>query len=160
MDAAKAMPRFETAMTFPRPIDDVFDFFRRPANLLRVNPPDFHLSLLEAPEVLQQGSRVVVQVRRFGIPQRLESEITALEPNALFVDELRQGPFRKWVQTHRFAATPEGTQVTFQIDFEPPSGMLGLMVTAAAIEKELKAVFAYRAGKLHELLGPSPNGNL
>ncbi|OAI54930.1 hypothetical protein AYO44_13975 [Planctomycetaceae bacterium SCGC AG-212-F19] len=147
-------------MTFPRPIDEVFDFFRRPANLLRVNPPDLHMSLQEAPEVLQQGSRVVIQVRRFGIPQRLESEITALEPNVLLVDELRQGPFRKWVQTHRFAKTPEGTCVTFQIDFEPPGGMLGLVVNAASIEKELQAVFAYRAAKLHELLGPNPNGNV
>jgi ligand-binding SRPBCC domain-containing protein len=147
------MPRFATAMTFARPIAEVFDFFRRPANLVQANPPDLNLRLLEAPELLQQGSRVVLQARRLGVAQRLESEVVALEPDALIVDALRQGPFRKWVQTHRFDEVPEGTRVQIEIDYEPPGGMLGLVVTAAAIERELQSVFAYRAARLHEWLG-------
>ncbi len=151
------MPRFETSLTFSQSLEDVFEFFRRPANLVQANPPDLNLEVVEAPEVLQRGSRVVLQARRFGIPQRLESEVTVLEPNAMIVDELRQGPFRKWVQTHRFEKTAAGTRVTFQIDYEPPGGLLGLVMGNSAIEAELRSVFAYRNTKLHELLGqPSP----
>jgi ligand-binding SRPBCC domain-containing protein len=150
------MPRFETTLTLTRSVEDVFEFFRRPAKLIQANPPELNLEVLEAPEVLQQGSRIVIQAWRFGISQRLESEVTILEANALIIDELRQGPFRKWVQTHRFAKAAPGTLVTFQIDYEPPGGLLGLMVNATAIDAELRSVFAYRKPKLQELLGPLP----
>jgi ligand-binding SRPBCC domain-containing protein len=146
------MPRFETTITIARPVAEVFEFFRRPANLLRVSPPELHLRLVEAPELVERGSRIVLQGRRLGIPQRLVSEITTLVPDVLLVDEQKEGPLRKWAQTHRFDKVPEGTRVTFQIDYEPPGGMLGFVVTAAAIDKELRWLFAYRTQKLHELL--------
>jgi ligand-binding SRPBCC domain-containing protein len=154
------MPQFETTAIFPRPVEEVFEFFRRPANVLAVNPPELNLQLIEAPEVLQRGSRVVLQARKFGIPQRLESEVTVVEPPCLIVDELQQGPFRKWVQTHRFEKSGTGTRVTFRIDFEPPGGMLGLMVNVSVIEAELRSMFPYRIAKLHEVLGATPPGSV
>jgi ligand-binding SRPBCC domain-containing protein len=147
------MPYFETSVTLARPVAEVFDFFRRPANLLRVSPPELNLSLLEGPELIERGARIVLQARRFGIPQKLASEVTAFEPNALFVDELREGPFRKWVQTHRFETVPTGTRVTFRVDYEPPGGALGLFLTAKTIDQDLRAVFAFRAAKLQEIFG-------
>ena len=147
------MPRFETAQTLARTIEEVFDFFRRPANILRISPPDLNLQILEAPELLELGSRIVLQARRWGIAQKLASKITAFEVNAHFVDELQEGPFRKWVQTHRFETVAEGTRLTYQVDFEPPGGILGMMLKASAIEKDLQVVCAFRAQKLQELLG-------
>jgi ligand-binding SRPBCC domain-containing protein len=147
------MPRFETAQTLARKIEEVFDFFRRPANILRISPPDLNLQILEAPELLELGSRIVLQARRWGIAQKLASKVTAFEVNARFVDELQEGPFRKWVQTHRFETIPEGTRLTYQVDFEPPGGILGMMMKASAIERDLQAVSAFRAQKLQELLG-------
>src|SRR4051812_28873170 len=90
-----AMPHFDSVMTFSRPLPEVFDFFRRPANLVRVSPPELHMRLAEAPEVVELGSRMTIQGRRWGVPQRVVSEITAFELNAFFVDERREGPFRK-----------------------------------------------------------------
>jgi len=147
------MPRFEKTLTFPRPVADVFDFFLQPANLLRVSPPELHLQLVDPPERLQLGSRVTLKGRRWGIPQRITSEVTALEPNVLFVDEQREGPFRKWSHTHRFTSIPEGTQVQDIIDFEAPGGILGLIVSDMFILRDLEKVFAYRAARLRELLG-------
>jgi hypothetical protein len=37
-----------------------------------------HLKVEEGPEVLQLGSRVTVRGRRWGIPQRVVSEVTSL----------------------------------------------------------------------------------
>jgi ligand-binding SRPBCC domain-containing protein len=147
------MPHFQTMLTIPRLIEEVFDFFRRPANLLRVTPPDMNLRLVEAPEVIQLGSRISLEARRYGVAQKLVSEVTSLEPPLRLVDVQRQGPFRKWVQTQRFETVAGGTQVTFHIEYEPPGGMLGFVMTAASIEKELRALFDYRARKLLELLG-------
>ena len=135
---------------------------RRLHEIDQVGPPDLSAirrrelgrkQILEAPELLDLGSRIVLQARRWGIAQKLASKVTAFELNVRFVDELQEGPFRKWVQTHRFESVPEGARVTYQVDYEPPGGILGMMMKASAIEKDLQAVCAFRAQKLQELLG-------
>jgi len=147
------MPRFESVQVLPRPVEEVFDFFTRPANLPRVSPPELHLEIVEAPERLALGSRLVLKGRRWGVPQRVVSEVTAFEPNAAFTDEQREGPFGKWVHTHRFEPAEGGTKVTDVIDYEPPRGLLGLVANAAFIERDLQGLFAYRRARLEELLG-------
>jgi ligand-binding SRPBCC domain-containing protein len=148
------MPRFETSQDFAAAVERVFDVFSRPANLLRVMPPDLHLRVLEAPERLELGSRVTVQGRRWGLGQRVTSEVTAFEAGVGFVQEQVSGPFRRWVHAHRFEALPDGgTRVSEAIDFEPPGGVLGLQLTAAVVERELLRVFAHRKDRWAELLG-------
>jgi ligand-binding SRPBCC domain-containing protein len=147
------MPHFESVTRLLRPVAEVFEFFCRPANLLKVTPADLGLRLLEGPERLRLGSRLTLEGRRWGIPQRILTEVTTFEPDVLIVDEQRQGPFRKWVHSHRFEPLGAGTKVTERIEFEPPGGMLGLVVTAGLIERHLRQAFAYRSQKLEELLG-------
>jgi len=146
------MPEFQSETIIARPIAEVFDFFCDPANVVRVTPPNWKMRLVESPERLQLGARLVVEVGRWGLPQRIASEVTAFERNVMFVDTQREGPFQKWIHTHRFEAAPNGTRVIDTVEFEPPRGMLGFVVTARAIERELKEVFAYRGPKLRELL--------
>jgi ligand-binding SRPBCC domain-containing protein len=153
------MPFFEATVCLPRPVTEVFDFFIQPANLLRVTPPELHMRLVEGPERLQFGSRITFQGRRWGIPQRIVSEVTVFQPEVVFVDEQRRGPFRKWVHQHRFEALPDGTRLTDQIEFEPPGGVLGLLVTARVLERDLQWIYAYRQEKLVELLGASRPGS-
>jgi len=148
------MPHFEATQDFRRPIAEVFDFFRRPANLVRTSPPELHMQLAEGPEVLELGSRLVVKGRRWGVPQRIVSQVVEFQPDVSFTDVQVEGPFRQWRHLHRFEALPDGgTRVHDRIEFEPPGGVLGLVVTAGFIEKDLKWVFAYRQEKLRELLG-------
>lgn len=148
------MPRFEASAIYSRPLPEVFDFFRRPANLVRITPPELHMQLTEGPEVIEHGSRIVLRGRRWGVPQRVVSEITLFEPNRGFVDEQREGPFRLWRHSHGFAETPGGTRVTDVVEYEPPGGMLGLIVNAAFVERDLKWIFGYRDAKAKELLAP------
>jgi ligand-binding SRPBCC domain-containing protein len=146
------MPQFESSLTVPRPPAEVFAFFLRPRNLLALAPPDMHLELLEGPDLLQAGARLSWKTRRLGISQRIVTEITALEPGTLLVEEQREGPLRKFIRTLRFEEVPEGTRVTEVIDFEPPGGLLGFVVTAGWIEQDLRAAAAHRDRKLRELL--------
>jgi ligand-binding SRPBCC domain-containing protein len=149
------MPECQSSITLTRPLSEVFAFFLRPANLVALAPPDFHLQLVEGPEVLQVGSRVTWKARRWGISQRITTEIIALEVEKHLIEEQREGPLRKFVRTLRFEQIPEGTRVTETIDFEPPGGLLGFVATAGMIQRELEAGFAYREQKLRELLGAS-----
>lgn len=147
------MAQFAKTMLFPRALQEVWDFFLRPANLVLVSPPQLHMKLVEGPERLELGARVVLKGRRWGVPQRVESQVVAFEPLVMFADEQRKGPFRKWHHTHRFAAVAGGTQVEDLIEFEPPGGLLGLIATEGFVRKDLEWVFAYRAEKLRALLG-------
>ncbi|HEY7156084.1 MAG TPA: SRPBCC family protein [Gemmataceae bacterium] len=147
------MPRFETIENLTAPLSRVFGFFSRPAHLIEISPPELHFRLLSAPEQLTLGARIALQGRRWGLSQRIVSEVTVWEPEERFVDEQREGPFKQWVHTHRFEALPDGgTRLTDCIDYETPGGLLGFILTAAAVERELKWIFAYRCAKLAKLL--------
>jgi ligand-binding SRPBCC domain-containing protein len=146
------MPHFETSTSLSLPIARVFDFLSLSANLVELTPPEFNVRLVEAPERLHLGARVVLQARRWGFSQRLVSEVTAFEPDHLLVDEQRDGPFRKWIHTHILEAVPGGTRMTDRIEFEPPDGVLGFLLTPETILSELQDLFAYRERRLKELL--------
>ncbi len=148
------MPRFVATVDLLAPVAQVFDFFRKPANLLRVSPPHLRLKLEDAPDVLQLGTRLTLVSRRWGLRYRSVTEVTAFEPGASFVEEQKEGAFRKWIYAHRFEATPDGgTRVTDEIDYDPPGGMLGLMLTPAAVERELNEFYRHRNEKLAAILG-------
>ncbi|MFL6765567.1 MAG: SRPBCC family protein [Sphingomicrobium sp.] len=148
------MPVFEASHDFPRPVVDVFAFFRDPANLVRLSPPELHMSLVQGPPLIELGSRVVLKGRRWGIPQSVVSEITAFDAPVTFTDTQVEGPFRKWAHTHRFEAVEGGTRVSDRVEYEPPGGLLGLVARPSLIERDLKWIFEYRTKKLAELLAP------
>jgi ligand-binding SRPBCC domain-containing protein len=150
------MATFELTVSVARPVAEVFDFFSRPANLIVVSPPDLNMRLVSGPERVQLGSRIQIHGGAWGVSLTVESEITAFEPPHRFTDEQRQGPLGKWAHTHRFEEIPGGTRVIDHIEFAAPTGMLGLLVTEALIEKELEGVFEYREKKVRELLGDHP----
>ncbi len=136
-----------------RLVEEVFDFFCRPANLIQLAPPELHLRLLDGPERLHLGAALTFKGRRWGVAHRATSAITRFEAPRLFVEEQRRGPFRRWVHTHRFEPVADGTRIVDEVDYEGPGGMLGLVVTAAALEKDLEWVFGFRADRLRALLG-------
>ena len=147
------MPVFECVMHFPHSVEEMFDFFCRPANLITLSPPELHLQLVDGPERIELGSRITFKGRRWGVPQTFVSEIRAFEPSATFTDVMIKGPFGKWEHTHGFAAADGGTRVTDRIDYEPPGGLLGLVATPTHVARDLERAFAHRVQKLQELLG-------
>ncbi len=146
------MPLFETTDKLTVPLDGAFDFFSRPANLLKISPPELHFQLVDGPEVLTLGSRFTLQGRRWGIVQRIVNEVIVWEPGSHFVDVQHAGPFKKWQHTHAFEALPDGgTRLIDRIEYETPGGMLGLVLTVKAVQRELERVFAYRSQQLSRL---------
>jgi ligand-binding SRPBCC domain-containing protein len=139
------MPVFERTLVLPRQPAAVFDLLIQPARMIQAMPPELSLRLIESPERLFLGARVVVSGRRWGVPHRVTTEVTAFESCQLLVEEQKQGPLRRWQMTQRFEAHELGTLLTSRVDFEPPGGILGLTVTAATVQRELEWVLDYRA---------------
>ena len=147
------MPHYTATIEIARPVSEMFAYFTRPRNLLQFTPPDYNLELVTAPEMLKLGERLVWQGRRWGVSQKLIQEVTAFNAYNLIVVEQRQGPFKRWVQAHQFEPMDAGTRILEKIEYDPPGGMLGFLVTANSIRKELDAVSIFRATKLRELFG-------
>jgi ligand-binding SRPBCC domain-containing protein len=158
------MPSFGSTLSLAAPPASVFALLRRPAVLSQLVPPEMHLKVESGPDELALGSRLALRGRRWGVPQRVVSEVVAFEPDSLLVLEQRQGPFRRWTHSQRLEAVGEGgTQLSEHVEYEPPGGVLGLTVTAAFLQKELSNLFAFRRKKLAALLsafvsGPASGG--
>jgi ligand-binding SRPBCC domain-containing protein len=139
------MPAFQSQLILPRPVSEVFSFFLQPVNLIHLAPPETKLQLVEGPERLHQGARLTWKGQRMGVAQQMVIEVLDLEPDRSLTLAQAKGPLRRFVHTHTFAETDEGTHLHDHIDFEPPGGILGLIVTAEFIHSDLQSSFGYRA---------------
>ncbi len=147
------MPVFETSVTIDCPRERVFDFLLRPANLALIAPPELGLNFTSAPEVVELGSRIEFKVQGFGQVQTMAHEITAMVPHVLITETQIRGLFAKWVHEHAFEADTRGSVLVIdRIDFEPPAGLLGLLITAGKILEQLEDGFAHRHEQLQKLL--------
>jgi ligand-binding SRPBCC domain-containing protein len=146
------MPQYTTTLDLPRPVEDVFALFAAPAQIVRLAPPDLRLELVEGPERVQLGTLLRWQARRAGVRQSLVTEITGFEENGLIAEKQQQGPFARWEAVRRFAPHDNRTRLVETVEFEPPRGVLGLLLSAKAIGAELERMFAYREQRLRELL--------
>lgn len=148
------MAGLTSTVVLPVPVAEAFAFFARPRNLTQLAPDDWHLELVEGPEVLVAGCRTTWKMRRWGMTQRLVLEVTEFEENALLVEEQREGPLGTLRHARRFRAGPDGdTVIEEEIELEPPGGILGRLLGSSLLESEYRQVLSYREGKLREIFG-------
>ena len=147
------MPHYNVTVEIPKPVSEMFTYLTKPKNLLQLAPPDLNLELLTAPDILTLGAQLVWKGRRWGVSQQFTQEVATFDRDKLIVVEQKQGLFKKWIHANHFEATATGTRITEKIEFEPPGGLLGYVVTADAIRKDLEKLLAYREKRMKELFG-------
>src|SRR5262249_26184567 len=94
------MPVFEKRTRIAAPAELVVACHDRPEALTLLIPPGEPARVVEKTPGLQVGVRAVIEVRVGGTAHRIVAEHTACEPGRMFRDEMRAGPFKKWVHTH------------------------------------------------------------
>jgi ligand-binding SRPBCC domain-containing protein len=148
------MPEFKADFLLPQSPQAVFEFHANTANLLRMIPEHNRPELVAGPATLTSGSEFELKVTTFGVIQQLRFKVTRFESPRLIVDEQLKGPFRSWVQTHEFEpAANGGTRLVYRVEFEPPGGMLGFVVTAPRVIAQLEQTLPIREQRTRELLG-------
>jgi ligand-binding SRPBCC domain-containing protein len=70
----------------------------------------------------------------------------------MFRDEMRDGPFRRWIHTHSFFADGDETLIVDRVEYELPFGPLGRAVAPLA-RIGFEPMFRYRHRRTRELLG-------
>jgi len=146
------MPRFETEITLNASVERVFEFVCSPRNHERLSPPNVGLKFIDPPDLLAAGMRFRFKVRNFGMIQTIEHEITEFEPPLRFVEVQVQGPLQRWVHRHEFRAEGAQTMMRDAIDFEPPTGFLGMLATADVLLESLEDAFYHRHRMMRKLL--------
>ena len=90
------------------------------------------------------GEEVTWRAWHFGVPFRMTSRITAMEPPGHFVDEQVKGPFRRFRHVHEFKETSAGTTMVDRIEFEAPFGPIGRLAERLVLARYLRKLIEMR----------------
>jgi ligand-binding SRPBCC domain-containing protein len=150
------MPRVEASVFVRSPIERIFDFLTSSENFTKIVPPDLQLRLVQSPPRMALGSRFEVQILGFGMPQNVIYEITEFSHPHRFQESQVKGPLGRYVHEHDFAPQEDGTvRVIDRIEFEPPGGLLGFLLTAERLKTSLEQGLTHRHRELKRLLEAS-----
>jgi ligand-binding SRPBCC domain-containing protein len=167
-----------TSQWTPFPVELVFAFFANPGNLPHLCPP-WQQARVESSRLIAPpprpvapdptlrfqspaaglGSEMAISFRPIAkIPFRIGwvARITEFAWNSHFSDEQLQGPFASWKHRHGIVAesrdSVNGTLISDEVEYRLPMGPLGGLVDTTIVRRQMEAMFAYRQGRLEEIL--------
>ena len=148
------MELFEARVELACTPSEVFDLVTRPTGIQQVSPPEMGLFFTNAPEQYSAGARIEFQVQTMGLVKKIAHEVTLFEEPNFFSERQVEGPFRHWVHEHLFEVRESGGVIVIdRIEFEPPGGIAGMLMTASRIRDNLEDGFDFRHGVLEKLFG-------
>jgi ligand-binding SRPBCC domain-containing protein len=143
------MPALEAKVSIRCPVDKVFDFLINTENLPKIIPDELKLKVVNAPPQLALGSRMEFQILAFGPPQSVVYEVTEFARPHRFIETQVKGMLPRYVHEHILSAGEDGhVLLVDRIEFEPPGGLLGFMLTADRLRTSLQSGLVHRHNSL------------
>jgi ligand-binding SRPBCC domain-containing protein len=143
---------FHDRQVLPVSVAELFDFLIQPANLEQIMAKAMQVKVLSSSTpVIEKDTVIDYTFRKNGIPLRWQSKITEFEPNSYFADLQTKGPFRYWLHKHILRPVTGGTEITDDLTFEPPLGILGTVAYHAFIRRDIERIFTLRKKRMEEL---------
>ena len=146
------MAVFEHEQVLPCRIESAFDFLARPANIVRLSEPDAKLSFVDEPEVISAGIELEFEIQAFGMPTSLVHAIIDVDRPRRIFERMIHGPLNDFEHEHLFEEHDSGTLLVDRIRFEPPGGMIGLVLNEQRIRTSLQKSFNYRRQQLEHFI--------
>jgi ligand-binding SRPBCC domain-containing protein len=134
--------------------EDAWQFFSSPKNLARITPDymRFHITYVSGAGGMYPGQ--IIRYRIFVLPflpVAWTTEITHVNVGNYFVDEQRFGPYSMWHHQHHFSRRENGVEMTDEVNYALPLGILGRIAHALFVKRQLKKIFDYRFSTLEKL---------
>jgi ligand-binding SRPBCC domain-containing protein len=79
-----------------------------------------------------------------GIKMHWVTEITQVKEGVHFIDEQRFGPYALWHHQHHFKAVPSGVEMTDEVNYGIPLGILGRLAHFLFVRGEVNRIFDHR----------------
>jgi ligand-binding SRPBCC domain-containing protein len=141
---------FRHSFIVKSPIGKVWHFYTNVKHLEIITPKEMDLRIINTTsQNIVQGQEIwvsskifeTIKIRRIMI---WHSKITFLKQYQ-YIDEMLEGPFKKWRHLHEFHNIIDGkqTKITDEIEFELPYGILGKLFEGYAY-KQLQNIFECR----------------
>lgn len=147
------MPSFESAVTLPTETEALFEFLIRPQNVVQLAPPGTTLEFLEAPEIIEIGCRLEFEISGLGPTQRFLHEIVECTRPTRITERQVRGPFEAFEHATDLQLADGGVQLVDRIEFEPPGGLAGFLLTEERLQRLLTDGYAHRHAELRRLFG-------
>lgn len=151
--------QLQSVQRLPVPLEQAWDFFSNPRNLLTITPPFLNLVVTNQPygERMYPGQIITYKVKPLlGVPLFWMTEITHVVEGQMFVDEQRRGPYKIWHHQHHFVPIEGGVEMTDIVHYAVPFGPLGNLANGLTVKRQLLKIFTYRFEKAIELFGEWP----
>jgi uncharacterized protein (TIGR01777 family) len=137
--------RFVRRSRISAPAEAVYRWHARPGALERLSPPWESVTIEERTGGIEEGSRVLLRVGVGPVSARWVAVHRDHVPGVQFCDQQVQGPFARWIHTHRFR--PDGPDasileddIEYALPLEPLAGLIG----GPMVDRKLRRLFAYR----------------
>jgi ligand-binding SRPBCC domain-containing protein len=124
-----------------------WDFFSSPKNLSTITPAKMNVVIHS---VSNRDKIYAGQIIKYtlvilpGVKINWTTEITHVSEPYYFVDEQRFGPYALWHHQHHFKPIPGGVEMTDEINYAIPFGLIGQLANWIFVEREVNAIFDYR----------------
>ncbi len=142
-----------------RPISEVFTFFADAQNLEKITPPWLGFKIISmSTHSISKGTVIRYRLRLHGIPFHWRTKICEWNPPLCFVDEQTTGPYKQWRHTHSFETHGDRTKMIDQVQYSLPFGLLGRIVHALKVRRDVSRIFDYRRLQIDALFAqPAEN---
>ena len=149
------MPEIVCSTDLNCSVDTLRGYLGKTSNLKNITDPDMSLKIVSADDVIQEESEIEFQVSTYGIKQSMKHRYTAVSATLIQSEQL-EGPTRTWIHQVIMEDTGNSTcRLTDKIEFEPPGGMMGFVMTEAKIRESVLEGMEFRYEALAEILGTS-----
>ncbi|HVZ81551.1 MAG TPA: TIGR01777 family oxidoreductase [bacterium] len=138
------MPLFEKESRIEVPVEELFRWHTQGPAFERLAPPWEKVHVLERTGGLQDGGKVVLQVRQGPVALEWTAVHRDYIEGKQFVDEQVRGPFARWIHTHQTRSDgPQASILKDHIEYQPPFGPLGALASGY-LRSKIERTFRFR----------------
>ena len=135
-------------------LEQTWDFFSKAENLPRITPAWMRFEIKTPPPInIRQDTILDYAIHWMGIPMGWKSQIIDWSPPRQFIDLQLRGPYELWHHQHTFTASEEGTICTDRVTYKVPGWIVGRMMNAMIVRRQLTGIFEYRRTVIAKELG-------
>lgn len=146
------MALFESKIEVNSDPATLFDYIIRPENIVNLAPNPPTINFIDPPEMYSANLQFEFQLLGLGPLSNIRYEITHFEAPSRFIEIQIEGPLKSLTLEHHLEVMDDGKTLLYErIEFEPPGGIIGFMMTEDRIRESFTEGYEYREYMLNRV---------
>ncbi|CAN5331918.1 hypothetical protein BH23CHL1_BH23CHL1_07760 [soil metagenome] len=139
------MPTVRYRSLIPAPAEELFDWHARPGAFERLVPPWQKVEIVFRDGSIRDGDRLGMDLKAGPFRKRWLALHSDFVEGEQFRDTQVEGPFRRWIHTHR--VHPAGAAASVlddEVEYELPGGTPAAMLGTTIASQQIRRMFRFR----------------